>query len=173
LLVSSVILIIEVWPPRQGLFKCPDSAAPVWIQWLRENSSPEDVLVCVPFPIGYHVRNYEDTTIWMYWGMLHRRRLVNGYSGFFPTSFVRLKDELTQFHLIQGDSAPRPQLKLYPSDSPGLVHLNECGARFAVVKRTFASRDDVWQHPATKFRWAWVAGDEQHQLDIYEIQKAE
>jgi hypothetical protein len=166
LLVSSVLLICEVWPPRQGAYECPpETPAPAWILWLRENSEKSAALVCLPFPAGYGVQDYQETTQWMYWGMLHRRRLVNGYSGFFPEDFVELKNQLAAYY----DWPQQPKLGLYPWDSPGLKKLNAWGARFAVVKRSFATRDDVWQHTATKFRWAWVAGDEQHQLDIYEI----
>lgn len=173
LIVSSLILVIEVWPPRQSLYACPTGPTPAWIQWLRENSSPGDSIVCLPLPTGYHVRDYEATTVWMYWGTFHRRPLVNGYSGFFPQDFVKMKEEMGRFNPIQGDPAPMPQLKLYPSDSLGLSLLNNWNVRFLVVSRSFATRDDVWQHPATKFRWAWVTADEQHDLDVYEMQKVQ
>ncbi len=170
LVLSSLILMCEVWPPRQSLYTCPSATtAPAWILWLRENSQPDDALICLPFPTGYAPRDYEDTTLWMYWGTLHGRPLVNGYSGFFPKHFVDLKENLTRFHRVKGDQAGQPQLKLYPWDSFGLKDVNLCPARFAIVKRSFATRDDVWQHPITKFRWSWVTGDEEHQLDVYEI----
>ena len=168
--LSSLILVCEVWPPRQSLYTCPTAAtAPAWILWLRENSEPGDALICLPFPTGYSVHDYEETAVWMYWGTLHRCPLVNGYSGFFPKHFVDLKENLAKFHYVTGDQAGQPQLKLYPWDSFGLKDVNICRARFAVVKRSFATRDDVWQHPITKFRWSWVTGDEEHQLDVYEI----
>lgn len=169
LILQSLILICEVWPPRQGMYICPSAAkVPAWILWLRENSKPDDALICLPFPTGYTVHHYQETTVWMYWGTLHGRPLVNGYSGFFPERFMVFKDQLAVFY--HGDEQPLiPQLKMYPWDSPGLKELNKCGARFAIVNRSFATRDDVWQHTATKFRWGWVTSDEQHELDIYEI----
>jgi hypothetical protein len=167
--VATVILVIEVWPPRQGDYQPPaTTTVPAWILWLRENSVPADAVVCLPFPTGYTVHDYQETAVWMYWGTLHQRPLVNGYSGFFPANFVTLKEELTGFYHHDGD-ASLPMLRFYPWDSPGLKRLNECGARFVVVRRSFASRDDVWQHSITKFRWSWVTADEQQQLDIYEI----
>ena len=172
MILSSILLAIEVWPPRQSICVCPPaSQRPSWVFWLRENSLPEDAVVCLPFPTGYAVGDYQPTTVWMYWGTFHRRRLVNGYSGFFPKHSVDLKEQLTHFQHAQDDQTASPQLKLYPYDSSGIKGLNDCGARYAIVKRTFASRDDVWQHPITKFRWAWVAADEAHGLDIYEIQE--
>ena len=170
LVLSTLVLVGDVWPPRQSLYTCPSATTvPAWILWLRENSHPDDALICLPFPTGYTVRDYEDTTLWMYWGTLHHRPLVNGYSGFFPKHFVDLKENLTRFHSLDGKHAGQPQLKLYPWDSFGLKDVNLCPARFAIVKRSFATRDDVWQHPITKFRWSWVTGDEEHQLDVYEI----
>ncbi len=170
LILQTLVLMCEVWPPRQSLYSCPSATTvPAWILWLRENSDPDDALICLPFPTGYTVHDYEDTTLWMYWGTLHHRPLVNGYSGFFPKHFVDLKENLARFHRLDGKQAGQPQLKLYPWDSFGLKDVNLCQARFVVVKRSFAMRDDVWQHPITKFRWSWVTGDEEHQLDVYEI----
>lgn len=166
----SLLLIAEVWPPRQSLYECPSSTStPAWITWLHENSEPTDAVVCVPFPIGYSVRDYQETSVWMYWGTMHRRPLVNGYSGFFPKEFVDLKELLRVYYRNDEDPPAQPELKLYPWDSPGLKALTNTPARFVIVKRSFATRDDVWEHPVTKFRWAWVASDEAQQLDVYEI----
>ena len=172
MILQSLILVCEVWPPRQSIYTCPSATtAPAWILWLRENSDPHDAVICLPFPTGYTVHDYQETAEWMYWGTMHRRPLVNGYSGFFPQDFVDLKEKLAYFHRPEGDTVGIPQLKKYPhNDSPGLIEMNKWNARFAVVKRSFATRDDVWQHPVTQYRWAWVTADEQHQLDIYEIQ---
>lgn len=161
LIVGSLLLTTEVWPPRQSLYHHQSGGTPTWIMWLRENTQPDEAVVCLPFPTGYTVGDYQETSLWMYWGTMHGRPLVNGYSGFFPQHFVELKEKL------QRDGT---QLSAYPWDSEGLKDLNSCQARHVVVKRTFATRDDVWQHPLTKFRWAWVTGDEEHQLDVYEIQ---
>jgi hypothetical protein len=161
LILSSLALVVEVWPPRQSMYHHQSLGTPSWIMWLRENSQPDEVVVCLPFPTGSTVGDYQETSLWMYWGTLHGRRLVNGYSGFFPRHFVDLKEKL------QRDGT---QLKMFPWDSQGLKDLNVCQARFVVVKRSFATRDDVWQHPLTKFRWAWLTADEEHQLDVYEIE---
>lgn len=170
LVVFSALLMFEVWPPQQSLFTCPSTReAPAWVLWLRDHSDKGDAVICLPFPTGYTVGDYQETAVWMYWGTMHRRPLVNGYSGFFPKAFVDLKELLAQYHRDQNDPGSPPQLKRYPWDSPGLKGVNDSGARFVVVKRSFATRDDVWQHTVTKFRWAWVTGDEQHQLDVYEI----
>jgi hypothetical protein len=169
MVLFSLIAVFEVLPPAQRLYSDATSKPlPAWIMWLREHSAPTDAIVCLPFPNGHHVRDYQETAVWMYWETFHRRPLVNGYSGFFPETFVKLKDELS----LEPEGS-NPELRFYAWDDSGLHLLNECGARFIVVKRSFASRDDVWAHTATKFRWAWVMGDETHQLDIYEIAPSE
>ncbi len=218
-LVASLIVMLEVLPARQRLYPCPSSRElPVWVLWLRDSAPVSEPIACLPFPTGYNVGDYEATTVWMYWSMFHRHPLVNGYSGFFPQSFLDIKNSLEQFDRsgVEDDKVdalpddkgvipPQPQrspwfkprlarlnpsvakeddddakpdeqeivqpkLKLYPPFSPGLARLNASGAVYAVVPRSFATRDDVWEHPATKFRWAWVAGDESAQIDIYRIE---
>jgi hypothetical protein len=167
MLAVGVFLSLEVWPQRQSLFVCPSTlSTPAWIQWLRENSNPQDAVVCLPFPTGQDVGHYQETTIWMYWGTMHHRPLVNGYSGFFPQHFVDLKDQLNaDIHY-----AIPPKITLYPANSNSLERVSQCGARFVVISRSFATQDDVWRHPQTRYRWEWATGDEQHQLDVYEIQ---
>ena len=171
LVLLSLIVTLEVWPAPQRLHRCASpSEVPVWVMWLRENTYSDDAVVCLPFPTGYNVGDYEDTATWMYWATFHRRRLVNGYSGFFPATFVSLKESLNTFYRNPGDEAAKPQLRMYSPDNAGLKRLNACGAKYVVLKRSFATRDEVWQHPLTKFRWAWVTGDEREQLDIYQIE---
>lgn len=167
----SLQVVREVWPQRQGLYTSPaNQPVPAWILWLRENSQPSDAVICLPFPTGYSVQHYEETAVWMYWGMYHRRPLVNGYSGFFPMPFQTLKEHLSQFYRAENEPPDTPpELRRYGWESPGLIGVNASGARFVIVSRSFATRDDVWQHPLTKFRWSWLTSDEEHQLDVYEI----
>ena len=141
--------------------------------WLRDSAPAAEPIVCLPFPTGYTVNNYAATAVWMYWSTFHRHPLVNGYSGFFPQSFLELKEGLEQFDKSEADEVDgivQSHLRLYPPQNLGLTKLNASGAAYAVVPRSFATRDDVWEHPATKFRWAWVTGDESAQIDIYRIE---
>ena len=174
LLAASLIVTLEVLPPSQHLYPCPSSRElPVWVLWLRDSMPANEPIACLPFPTGYTVKNYEATAIWMYWSTFHRHPLVNGYSGFFPQSFLDMKEGLEQFDRSEAnevDGIVQSQLKLYPPHNPGLTKLNASGAAYAVVPRSFATRDDVRDHPATKFRWAWVTGDESAQIDIYRIE---
>ncbi len=86
----------EVWPARQKLFAMPELDRP-WIQWLRRNSDPASPVVCLPYPGGTTVGDYERTSIFMLEQIGHRRPMVAGYSGFFPQEFLRFKDEMQDF----------------------------------------------------------------------------
>ena len=173
LVLVSTLVTLEAVPPTMRLYELPlRDGLPVWVTWLRDSAEPNSAIACLPFPRGYQVGDYEETALWMYWGTFHRRPLLNGYSGFFPSSFNLVKEGLEQFQRpanLGADAAYEPQFAHYAWDNPGLKRLNESGVRYAVVKRSFATRDDVWTHPATRFRWALVVSDETEKIDVYEI----
>ena len=173
LVLFSSIVTLESIPPVTRLFELPSrDGLPVWVVWLRDDAEPHSAVACLPFPQGFLVGDYEVTTIWMYWSTFHRRPLLNGYSGFFPASYNAIKEGLEQFDgpaSLEGNSAVKPHFSQYRPDNVGLKLLNQSGARYVVVKRSFATRDDIWMHPATRFRWALVLSDEIEKIDIYEI----
>jgi len=68
-----------------------------WIDWLTSQTPADSVIACIPFPQATTVAAYEETAVWMYWGTYHHRRLVNGYSGFFPASFLQTKAAMRDF----------------------------------------------------------------------------
>jgi hypothetical protein len=110
---------LEVRPPAQNLFRLPPPEADSgWISWLEQNSSPAAVIACVPFPVGATVDDYEDTTLWMYFGAFHRRRMVNGYSGFFPPPYMKLKPKMDNF-----------------PDEAGIDELERLDVTYCVVRR--------------------------------------
>jgi len=86
----------EVWPARQKLFAMPELDRP-WIQWLKRNSDPASPVVCLPYPAGSTVGDYERTAIFMLEQIGHRRPMVGGYSGFFPQEFLTFKEEMPRF----------------------------------------------------------------------------
>jgi hypothetical protein len=98
IVLVGAIAALEVRPARQNLFRLPaleDNTG--WISWLEHNTPPEAVIACLPFPPGATVEDYQETTLWMTWGTFHRRRMVNGYSGFFPPPFMTLKSKMDYF----------------------------------------------------------------------------
>ncbi|WP_373650800.1 hypothetical protein [Schlesneria sp. DSM 10557] len=173
LITASLLVTLEVVPQTAELYPIPSHRKlPAWVIWLRDQGEPGAGVACLPFPTGYQVSDYEQTTLWMYWGTFHGRPLLNGYSGFFPATFIAIKEGLEQFqqsNAQEGDAQQAPHFSRYLPDNPGLRLLNETPTRYVVMKRSFGTRDDVWKHPQTRFRWAHVASDELEQIDIYEL----
>lgn len=110
-------VFIESWPQQPGLYSMPEyEQQRPWIEWLQTETEPYDVVANLPFPRGRSVSDYEDTTVAMLWSTYHKRRLVNGYSGFFPKEFVRLKADVQSF-----------------PDDKSVVGLRMAGVRWCVV----------------------------------------
>lgn len=177
LIVLSTIVTLEAAPTTTRLYEMPARhGIPVWVQWLRDNARQDQPIACLPFPIGSAVSDYEETAVWMYWSTFHRCPLVNGYSGFFPVSYWELKEGLDQYQRpadLKPDAVYQPKFADYAWDNLGLKRLNESSVRYVVVKRSFATTDDIRAHPATKFRWALVVSDEAAAIDVYKLPLAD
>lgn len=88
----------EVPLPRQSFVEIPSVASQAqWINWLKQNTPEETVIAHLPFPKGPLPKDYESEVWGMYWGLIHHRRMVNGYSGFFPASYLALKSQMQSF----------------------------------------------------------------------------
>jgi hypothetical protein len=147
------LAIIEVWPAPQTLFTLPDyEKERGWLNWVEQNTAPDDPLACVPFPKGPDAEDYFGTTVWMYYALEHHRPILNGYSGFFPNQFLDLKDAMAKF----------PNAK-------SLKLLEESGAKYCIVFRGYISPSAIQQHPIARQRLKRRFGDNQAQIDIYEI----
>lgn len=64
----------------------PASPRTAWTDWLREQRG-KLVVAHVPLPRGLHVSDYEVETWRMFAQIDHRRPLLNGYSGYFPSGY--------------------------------------------------------------------------------------
>lgn len=173
LVAASTIITLEVVPPIARMYSLPTrEGLPIWVMWLRDSADANASVACLPFPRGNQVYDYEETTLWMYWGTFHSRPLWNGYSGFFPKTYNDLRDALDIYQMPAKQKPNEtfvPHFRDYHWDSPGLRRLNECGVRYVVMKRSFGTRDDVLTHAQTRFRWALVVSDEAAEVDIYEL----
>ncbi len=89
---------VELWPPKQRLhvMKSPQ-VHQKWIDWLKDNSRSDAIVCGMPFVKGTRAEDYASETRWMLLGMRHHRRMTNGYSGFFPQEFKKLKGNLLAF----------------------------------------------------------------------------
>ncbi|GIX04028.1 MAG: hypothetical protein KatS3mg113_1034 [Planctomycetaceae bacterium] len=124
---------------------------PPWVLFLRDETPSSAAVVTLPFVKGSEVQDYEAVTWNMWWSMYHRHPLLEGYSGYFPDSFVWLKSELTRF---PREAVPRLQLH---------------AARYAVVHReALEAPEKLLQHQATS-GWRWIFSDETQRVDVYEL----
>jgi hypothetical protein len=148
------IALGEVRPPAQMLFKLPTLERNfTWINWVKNGTPPETILAHLPFPQGTSADHYQPTTLAMYWQLWHHRPLVNGYSGYFPESFLEIKRELAQL----------------PGHLRGLDLLRQHGVRYCVVDRTWMTRERISNTPQLRGQLEWTLGDDQAGLDIYEL----
>jgi hypothetical protein len=151
--VLGTVAAVELWPPQQRVFQVPSiDSQRDWIEWLRDRTAEDDPLACVPFPAGTSVEAYESTTQWMYWGTFHYRRMVNGYSGFFPESFLELKQAMQGF-----------------PDETSLRMLADRGVRYCVVQRAAVPPRVIRDNPALSERLIPVFRDERAGIDIYQL----
>lgn len=84
--------LIEIWPPEITTAEVPlVDRHRGWIEFVRENTTVGDTLVCLPFSLGSHVEQFETSTDWMYLQTFHEIPMVNGYSGFLPKNYYELR----------------------------------------------------------------------------------
>jgi len=86
------LAIFETWPvaPTQAGVPVWNKSRP-WIEYLQSHTPPGKSIACLPFADGNQLSQYDLTARWMYYGTMHGRPLVNGYSGFFPESYYDLR----------------------------------------------------------------------------------
>lgn len=126
-----------------------------WLEWVQESTEENDVIAFVPFPEGRGSADYLGTAQWMYWQTRHWRPMVNGYSGFFPADFRRLKRLMQDF----------------PSDE-SLRALAEREVRFLIVHRAFADLPVSSAADEGRLRLRRVFRDSRHALDILELRRS-
>jgi hypothetical protein len=145
--------VFEIRPPELSLYSVPSvETNRAWIDWLRDNTRPDDVVAWIPFPSGRRVDDYEEAAIAMYWGTFHGRRMVNGYSGFFPEEYYELESAMGTF-----------------PDQRSLRMLRSHGVRYCVIRRPDPSKDyaNVWGGPdAILVR---VFADNKAGVDVYRL----
>jgi len=151
--VIGFLAIVEILPARQDTFPVPPvETQSAWIQWLKSKTPEDCAIACLPFPKGTKVREYEKTAMWMYWGTFHQRRMVSGYSGFFPRPFLELKEAMQDF-----------------PDEASLRMLKERGVDYCVVRRSYLTHASITGNPVAADVLVWVFGDDQGQVDVYRL----
>ena len=155
-IVPGLVCAAEVLPtaPRRG--GVPDLAQHAgWTRYIRENISSGRAVACFPFAEAHSVRDYAQTTRWMLIGLQHGVPLINGYSGFFPRSSLKLQQELS-------DESVSVHNKL---------HLQSLGVEFLVVSRLFREPSEMLksQTAANDGKLLKLVFSSSNNIDVYKL----
>jgi hypothetical protein len=151
--VVVLLATIELHPGAQRLTRLPrlDASMP-WLEAIEKQTAPDAAIAFLPFPRGRLPSDYRQTAQWMYWQLRHRRPMVNGYSGYFPADYRRLKEAMVTF----------------PSRE-SLDQLATAGAATLVVLRAYATPAEFTSHPLTAGRFELLAADDANGIDVYRV----
>ena len=99
LVVSGLALLAlaEVAVPKLVLAGVPDlSRHHGWTEFLKLHTPHGKGIACLPFPPGTKAGDFDSTARWMYLGSLHGIPMINGYSGFFPPSYLKFQARMNK-----------------------------------------------------------------------------
>ncbi len=145
----------EVSLPRLSFVEVPSiESQKGWIDWLKQNTTEDAVIAQVPFPKGPSPRDYESEAWTMYWGLFHHRRMVNGYSGFFPASYLELKAQMQSF-----------------PDEPSFAALRSRGVTFCVCKQSFLNSIRLPEHSESSAPWELVFQDHLAEIAVLRLRR--
>lgn len=117
--VVCAAILAESWPQPMHLWPAPNEPPPIYADLVADlRSSPPVPIVEIPMIVG------GDQT-YMYYSTFHRQQLLNGYSGFFPESYLQLAGVIRGF-----------------PDARSLHALRARGARYALVHGEFLEPGD-------------------------------
>lgn len=125
-----------------------------WIDWLKNNTPQETVIAHVPFPKGPLPRDYEAESWAMYWGLFHQRRMVNGFSGFFPSSYLELKTQMQSF-----------------PDDASFAALRSRGVSVCVVKESFLETHPSPEQSESSGLWERVFQDRDAGVVLFRLRR--
>lgn len=95
--IVALAALIEVPAPKPLLAGVPDLNRHVaWASFLKQNTPPGKAIACLPFPSGTAALDFDSTARWMYLGSLHGVPMINGYSGFFPPSYLKFQAQINK-----------------------------------------------------------------------------
>jgi hypothetical protein len=92
LITTLGLLLLLEYGTAVRLFTVPEP--PAVYTWLRRE--PPSVVVELPVPRPENLGVIHDG-LYMYFSVTHWQRLVNGYSGFYPPSYIRLLETMREF----------------------------------------------------------------------------
>lgn len=93
--LACALVAFEVPPAPLELTSVVEPAEkPAWADFVRSHTSAGRGILCLPFPAGYQIEDYEQSARWMLLGVWHGTPMANGYSGFFPNSWIHMVETL-------------------------------------------------------------------------------
>lgn len=96
-IIVALVALIEVPTPRPLLAGVPDLSRHVaWAKFLKQKTPHGKAIACLPFPTGTAALDFDSTARWMYLGSLHGVPMINGYSGFFPSSYLKFQAQINK-----------------------------------------------------------------------------
>ena len=115
------LVMVEYWVPPLRMMAYPNQAPPLY-EFLRRR--PDGVIAHFPMPLGFRLPGYEPQ--YVFGSTFHWKPLVNGYSGYYPPSYLR------RLRSVEG----------FP-DARSLGHLMGENVRYLVV------HEALYKDPAT------------------------
>lgn len=149
-MLLGIVFLLETRPINRDCYSWPPEEWPTWVEYLREETPPETTIVCLPFANGTDIFAYQKPTEWMMWGTRHQRRMINGYSGFFPELYLNFKGSLAQF------------------PATGAADLARSHIDIAVVERRVIT-PHMLAHTEPTSTWEWLFSDDVNAIDVYRI----
>lgn len=95
--IVALAALMEVPAPKPLIAGVPElSRHGAWAAFLKQNTPPGRAIACLPFPASNAALDFDSTTRWMYLGSLHGVPMINGYSGFFPPSYLKFQAQINK-----------------------------------------------------------------------------
>lgn len=110
--IMAALLLIEFYTPLDRWLTLPEEPPQVY-RWLQ--LQPRSVVAEVPFARADELHRIHDG-LYMFFSTYHWQPIVNGYSGFFPPTFIELADATASF-----------------PDEASIAYLKQRGVDFIVV----------------------------------------
>lgn len=93
--LMGTVVLAENFSLPQPLTTLSKPSSPPWATWITTHDGSH-ILGHVPFPSGLHVSDYQIETERMLAQIIHQKRLVNGYSGYFPPGYDRFQLDMAK-----------------------------------------------------------------------------
>ncbi len=154
LTILVVVCVLELPPPNPMLAGVPNRERHrAWAAFIKRETTAGAAVACLPFAAGGRVADFDITTRWMYYGTLHGKPLVNGYSGFFPQQYFDLQNSV--------NSSGITDLVLQQFASADV--------QWVVIQRGFLNAQAVAELPLQQHQLQLAFRDDEVHIDVYRL----